>query len=158
MTKLKRILVIILQILSLMALLLTISHSGFGALFGSQMGEIVKVVIEFGVILMSVMGAIVGIYLPSRRHRLFRDTQIHVMKYISYLGLYQVLMIFITHAAGGLGSDFLSQMPSIITNIIMLTFAMLSFMMPFNYMKSLFTIIKSVEYRDPRDLIRQLFS
>lgn len=136
---------------------MTITHSGFGVLFGSQMANIIKVVIEFGVMLMSVMGAIVGLYLPTKRFRIFRDTQIHTMKYLAYLGLYQVLMVFITQAAGGLGTTFLTQMPSIITNIIMLSFAMLSFMMPFNYMKNLFTQIKAVEYRDPTALFRQLF-
>jgi hypothetical protein len=159
MEKIKRILILILQLLSLFLLVFMLSKGGIAVILGSEMAMITARIIEFGVALMSLAGIAFGLYLPTRRHRIFRDTQIHLFKYMTLLALYQLLCFFITGTFGFMGSaSLLTKMPAALTNVLVLTFCLLAFMTPFNYIKQLFTVLKSVEYRDPRSLIRQLFS
>lgn len=154
----KEIIYTIIEILLLIALISLLSHSGFSFFVGTAMAEIMKVIVEFGVLIMTVFGVLIGFLLPTRRHRIFRDTQTHSIKYLVILTLYQVMMLFITGTVGAMDGELISNIPPVLSQIIGMTFSMIAFMMPFNFVKNLFTYLKSVEYRDPRDIIRQLFN
>lgn len=158
MDKIKKIMDLVVQLVGLALLLGYISHGGLAVILGSGMIALVKVIVEFGIAAISLSGALVGLYLPTRRHRIFRDTQIHSLKYLGLLGGYQLLCMFLTGTIGGLSGELISEMPSGLVNVLMVSFVLIAIMMPFNYIKSLFTLVKSVEFRDPRSLIRQLFS
>lgn len=158
MDKLKKILDLVVQLVGLVLLLSYITHGGLAVILGDGMIKLVKIIVEFGIAAINLSGVAVGLYLPTRRHRVFRDTQIHALKYIGLLGGYQLLCMFLTGTIGGLSGELISEMPSGLINVLMVSFVLIAIMMPFNYIKSLFTLVKSVEYRDPRSLIRQLFS
>ena len=158
MDKIKKIMDLIVQLLGLVFLLSYISHGGLAVILGGGMMELVKVIVEFGVAAICLSGAVVGLYLPTRRHRIFRDTQIHTLKYIGLLAGYQLLCMFLTGTIGGLSGDLITEMPSGLINVLMVSFVLIAIMRPFNYIKSLFPLVNSVEYRDPRTLIKQLFS
>lgn len=157
MTKIKRIALLILEVVSLLLLLNYIDHGGLKDMIGSEMVGVLKLIIEFGVTAIVVTGVVVGSYLPTRRHRYYRDTQIHVLKYLSVLGLLQVLAMFMTGVFGSLPSDLVLRVPPVLLNVVMITFALMAIMMPINFVKAAFNYIKSVEHRDPRSLMRQLF-
>lgn len=155
-TKSKRLLQIIGQMIGLILLLAIISKGGITAFMGVQMAEYVKLVISFGVGLISMSGSIFGIYLPGRRDQLFRDTQLESVKYIAVLGGFQLMMLFITGATSGIGALGEGISPYM-KNVILLTFGMFAFMMPFTYVKNLFAQLKNVQHRDPRDIMRQFY-
>jgi hypothetical protein len=157
MDKIKKIADLIVQLLGLVFLLSYITHGGMANILGAGVIELVKVIVQFGISAIALSGAVVGLYLPTRRHRIFRDTQIHSLKYIGILSGYQLLCMFLTGTIGGLSGELIKEMPGGLTNILIISFVLIAIMMPFNYIKSLFTLVKSVEYRDPRSLIKQLF-
>ena len=157
MTRNKEILYTIAEILLLISLLFLLSKGGLAVFVGSAMAEIMKVIIQFGVFIMTLFGILVGTFLPTRRHRIYRDTQVHSVKYLIILLLYQMMMLFVGSIIGSMDTSLVSRIPPMLSQIVGMTFAMIALMMPFNFVKNLFTYIKSVEFRDPRDIIRQLF-
>lgn len=156
MNRLKRVIIMFLQVVALFFLLQTLTHGGMGALLGEGFGRASKVIVEFGVTIMCFFSAIVSFYLPTRRHRVLRDTQIHLTKYLSILGLFQVLAYFLVNVTESFGPGGASLHPLMVSILIML-YCMSAFMVPFNYVKTLFNKLKAVEYRDPRVLVRQFF-
>lgn len=157
MDKLKKLILMLFELVMLLLLLAYLSHGGLGAVMGATTAKVVKVVIQFGVSLISLGGAMFGIYFPAERQRVFRDSQITGIKYLTVLMLYQTLMWFIGGATGSLNGELIHQLPPVLLNVIVLTFSMMAFMMPFNYIKNLFNKAKALELRDPRSLVRQLF-
>lgn len=157
MSNAKQIIITLFQIISMILLLLYLGDAGLGEILGKEVAEIVKVIIEFGVTTIALSGALFGLYAPTRRHRMFRNTQIHLLKYISVLSMYQVLALFMTGTIGAVGVGLMTQLPPIFMNVLMISFSLIAIMMPFNYIKSLFNELKTVEYRDPRNLIKQMF-
>lgn len=157
MEKLKKLLMMLLELIMLVLLLVYLSHGGIGAVMGEGAVTITKVVIQFGVSLISLSGAVFGSYFPTEMQRTFRESQLTGIKYITVLMLYQTLMWFIGGTAGSLHGELIHQLPPVLINVIVLTFSMMAFMMPFNYVKTLFNKAKGKELRDPRDLVRQFF-
>lgn len=157
MDKIKKIVTTIAQLLMLLVLLETLGSVGMGSLLGEAFAEIAKIIIAFGVSIMSLAGIVFSVYLPTRTHRMLRNTQVHIMKYIAVLSLYQILGFFITQATGIMTAGAISQISPILINVLLMTFTLIALMMPFNYVKSLFGELKSVEFRDPRQLVNQFF-
>lgn len=145
----------IMELVLLIMLLETMDMSGIGTLLGAGFAQVAKVIVGFGVSIMSIFGIIFGLYLPTRRHRIFRDTQVHILKYIGVLGLYQILCLFITNAVGATGIQ--ESMGPNLMNVLLMTFSLIALMMPFNFVKSLFGVLKAVEIRDPKTLMRQFY-
>lgn len=158
MDKVKRILTTIVELVALLLLLETLGKVGMGVLLGEAFAAVAKIIIAFGVSIMSIFGVGLAMYLPTRRHRILRDTQVHVLKYTFVLGLYQILGLFITKSTALLKAGAIAGISPILMNVLMMTFVMIALMMPFNYVKSLFGLLKSVELRDPRKMIKQFFS
>ncbi|QST02995.1 hypothetical protein IMZ31_20830 (plasmid) [Pontibacillus sp. ALD_SL1] len=151
----KRVLILVLQLVMLFALLQTLVHGGMGALLGETFGHVSRVIIEFGVTIMCLFSSLLSFYLPSRRHRILRDAQVHLMKYISVLGLFQVLAYFLVNVTSSLVGS--ASLHPLMLSIMIMLYCMSAFMIPFNYVKTLFNKVKAVETRDPRNLVRQFF-
>jgi hypothetical protein len=151
-----RIVALLFQLLSLVFLMVYMSYGGINLFLGEVMTEMAKVVVQFGIAIITLAGIATGLLINHQKHRIFRDTYYHGLKYIWVLILYQTLMWFLGGAAGSIGGELMQKMPPLLVNIIVLTFSMIAFMMPFNYVKSMFTKLKSVEHRNPKRLIRQL--
>ena len=141
MDKVKRILTTIVELVALLVLLETLGKAGMGVLLGAAFASVAKVIIAFGVSIMSIFGVALAIYLPTRRHRILRDTQVHVLKYTFVLGLYQMLGFFITKSSALLKTGAIAGVSPILMNVLMMTFVMIALMMPFNYVKSLFGLL-----------------
>ena len=154
--KIKRILTTILELAMLIVLLETLDKGGISTFLGNDLTQMVKVVIGFGVTIMGACGIVIGAYLPTRRHRIFRDTQIHLLKYIAILDLFQILAWFMTKETTALSVGAGPGSP-IFLHILLMMFSMIAIMMPFNYVKSMFGLLKSVEIRDPRRIMKQFF-
>jgi hypothetical protein len=158
MEKIKRLLSLLFQLLSLAALLVYLSHGGLSVVLGPGVIEIVKNVVRFGVGIMTISGILAGVFLPTRRQRVFKAAEWQNVKYIWLLILYQTLMCVVTLTSGVSGGAMITKLPSLLMNVVLVMFAVTAFTMPIKYISGLFNLIKTVEYRDPRNLIRQIFS
>jgi hypothetical protein len=67
-------------------------------------------------------------------------------------------MCVVTLTSGVSGGAMITKLPSLLMNVVLVMFAVTAFTMPIKYISGLFNLIKTVEYRDPRNLIRQIFS
>lgn len=157
MTKIKYIFILVIQIIALIILLQTLSGGGMSLLLGATFGAVSSVVIQFGVIIMALFASAISLYLPTRTHRILRDTQIHLTKYITVLGLFQVLALMLSKVTSILAVGTATAIHPIFMSVMVMLYCMSAFMMPFTYVKGLFNIIKSVEFRDPRNIIRGYF-
>lgn len=158
MKKLKHLLFMLFQLLSLLFLLSFLSHGGLSLILGEAVVEVAKVIIQFGVILMNIAGIIFGLCLPSQTHRVFRQAQIQTLSYTWLLLLYQAVVFSVGMAATSMHADILTKLPTMVINVIFFSFGMLAIMTPYSYIKRLFNMLKSVEVRDPRSLVRQFFT
>lgn len=157
MDRIKQLIWMLVNVGLLIALLLQLSHGGVGMVLGDVLVKLLKVVVEFGVSVISITGIVLGIMLPTQRHRQLRNAQLQSMKYIVVLLLFQILMWFIGGAVGGLGGNLLQKLPPTIINVVGFSFMMIAFMMPFNFVKYGFNQLKAVEERNPHQFMRQLF-
>lgn len=154
--KWKYVLVLLLQIIMLIFLLQTLHVGGMTLLLGDGFGQISGVVIQFGIIIMALFASFISLFHPTRQHRILRDTQFQLSKYMVVLGLFQVLAIMISNVAGSLPAGSAAVNPMFMSVMVML-YCMTAFMIPFNYVKNLFNIMKSVEKRDPNRIVKEYF-
>lgn len=154
--KWKYVLVLILQIIMLVFLLQSLNVSGMSLLFGEGFGQISSVVIQFGVVIMALFASFVSLFHPTRQHRILRDTQFQLSKYMVVLGLFQVLAFMVSKVAGSMAAG-VSAVNPMFMSVMVMAYCMSAFMIPFNYVKNLFNIMKSVEKRDPNRIVKEYF-
>lgn len=157
MDKLKQILILFFQIIALFLLLSSLSSGGVSELLGSTFGEASKIIIQFGIAIMALFSGALSFLLPTRRHRILRDTQIHITKYIGMLGLFQGIAYFLAPVFSTVTIGFSGGADSILMSVIVMMYCMFAFMEPVNYFKNLFSLVKSVEMRDPRKVVGHFF-
>lgn len=153
----KKLIYLLVQLLSLVTLLVFITKGGIGILLGGEVVQIIKMIVEFGVITFAMCGIVTGQLNKTDRHTAFRDTQTQIFKYIGVLGFLQLIAMFVTGTFGALGTGVIDKIPQMIPQIITVTFGLVALMMPFNTLKQAFTRIKSYEFRDPRRIVRDFY-
>jgi len=155
--KIKQLIATVVELSMLLLLLESLENGGMGLLLGSTFGSVATQIIGFGVSIIGIFGLLLGVYLPTRRFDLFRETQTHILKYTTVLSLFQLLGFCITKASGVIVAGAVVGLNPYILNALVMTFCMIALMMPFNYVKSLFGVLKAVKYRDPRRINKQFF-
>lgn len=151
--KWKYVLVLVLQIIALVFLLQTLNGGGMTTLLGEGFGQISSIIIQFGVIIMTLFASFISVFHPTRAHRILRDTQFQISKYMVVLGLFQVLAVMISKVAGNVAAGSAAISPMFM-NVMIMLYCMNAFMIPFNYVKNLFNIMKSVEKRNPNQIVK----
>lgn len=155
--KSEKVVYLLLQIIGLVILLVTLTTSGMGVLLGSDVASSLRSVVNFGTLTIAMSGILTGFLLKTRRHRIFRDTQIHLFKYFGTLGALQVMAMFMTGTFGLIPDELIGQMMSNVVKVVAITFSVMAFIMPVNYLKAQFNLVKAAEYRDPRKVVKSFF-
>lgn len=149
MGKKTRLLHLLLQIIVLLLLLYFLESNGEPLIFGAS------IALTFGVAVISIFSSIVSFLLPERRHRILRDTQFSVSVYLGKLAFILTTMMLFVNGAEGSNNEMIQNQK--LFDILSMGFLMLAAFSPIAHIGYVLSTIKSVEYRNPKEIIRQYY-
>jgi len=149
MGKTSRLLHLLMQVLMLALLLHFLEFGEDTLIYGADLA------LKFGVSVVSIIGGAISFILPERRHRLLRDTQFGITVYLGKLSFILATMMLFVHGAGGAAVGMIQNQK--LFDILSMAFLMLAALFPLGHIGYLLSTIKSVEFRNPKELIRQYY-
>lgn len=155
MEKLERIGVLIMQLIMLFLLFETLKFGGIGALLGTGFGVIGKIMISFGVMIMTIIPMVISYFHPSIQQRLLKYAQWNVTTYFFSLLFFQLVFVLIGGGIGEFNIDLGRDINPMVQMIMMMMYIGTILFIPFNYVKHTLSEVKGIEFRKPRNIFRQ---
>lgn len=155
MEKLERIGVLIMQLVMLFLLFETLKFGTIGAMLGVGFGVIGKIMISFGVMVMTLVPAIITFFNETLRYRILKYTQGNLTTYLFSLLFFQAVFVLIGMGVGEFNIELGRDLNPMVQMIMMMMYIGSILFMPYNYVKHIISEVKGNEFRRPKMIMKQ---